>query len=345
MHQRDRISPQLSAALNAARALAAVYVVLHHVTGARGWHVGIGKLFVFGQEAVLAFFLLSGFVIFANERTRALAPRGFYLRRVRRIYPALIVAMLVSTLVALDNHDLRERFSLAELIGTLAALQDNFFKPGVIVYPYLGNDPLWSLSYEIAFYLAFPFVLRAWHRAPGRTNHLVGAICCLAYVAYAALPNHFALVAAYFLVWWGGAMAADAYLRGGSSAPDFWPILAWLGALSAVAGATILIVGHAGFSSYPALPFRHFIVGLGMLLVFANRFGVLIARALARFGAPVAALASISYGLYVLHHPILVSWNRAHTAPGLVIASLLLIGTAWLGDRTLNAVLPRAPRA
>ncbi|MFZ1961913.1 MAG: acyltransferase, partial [Roseiarcus sp.] len=131
---RPKLSARLTASLDAARAIAACYVVFHHVANDRGWSTGAGWLFRFGQEAVLIFFLLSGFVIFANERTRASRQTGYYLRRFRRIYPSLIAAMVVSTLIAIDNRTIAYTFSWKALLGTLASIQDlSGLKPGVIV--------------------------------------------------------------------------------------------------------------------------------------------------------------------------------------------------------------------
>src|SRR5215813_11806316 len=146
-NRKTQLSKRAAIGLDAARALAAIYVVLHHVILQK---VAISRAlpqilkipFKLGQEAVIVFFLLSGFVIFANENARALRPKGYYLRRLRRIYPVLLIAMLVSTLVALSNHQLSALFSVQELFGTLAGLQDvSFLKPGVIADPYLRNDP------------------------------------------------------------------------------------------------------------------------------------------------------------------------------------------------------------
>ena len=128
---RSRPSARLIAGLDTARGISAGYVVAHHVADAHGWSHGVGVLLRFGQEAVLVFFLLSGFVIFANERTRALRPRGYFLRRLRRIYPALIAALLVSTAVAWDNRTLAADFHWREFLATLFSLQDvSLLKPG-----------------------------------------------------------------------------------------------------------------------------------------------------------------------------------------------------------------------
>ncbi|MES1973269.1 MAG: acyltransferase [Pseudomonadota bacterium] len=342
---RIRLSARLTAALDSARALAACYVVLHHFANSRGWSQdGFGILFRFGQEAVLVFFVLSGFVIHSNERSRALHPKGYFLRRLRRIYPALIVSIFVATLIAIDNGTFLLQFSWRSLFGTLLSLQDiSSLKPGVIINPYLDNQPLWSLSYEVLFYIAYPFVLRAWVRRPDATNAITGLICCLAYALFVVHPNHFALVAAYFLVWWCGAMAAEAYGLGGRDFRAMARPLAWLGALCLIAALATWFVGYQGLGFYPFLCFRHFAVALLMFLVLYGPFGAFLARANLSMARPAAALASVSYGLYVLHYPLLVAWRRAQSPAGVVVATLLLGASAYFADAWLNRKLPRAP--
>lgn len=343
--ERAGIGHRLGAGLDVARAGAALYVLVHHVVVARGWGHGPGLLFRFGQEAVIVFFLLSGFVIFASERTRSLAPRGYYWRRLRRIYPPLLAAMLVSSAVALDDGDFGQRFDWGALWGTLASVQDiAALKPGVVTDPYLGNQPLWSLSYEVAFYLVFPLVLRCWRARPRVTEAAVGAGCCAAYALFAAWPNHLALVAAYFLIWWCGAMAADAYLRGATDVRGMRGPLGWLALLCGVAAVVVAGVGYAGPGVYPFLPLRHFVAALVLLVLLGNRPGAVLARGCAFVARPAAAVASISYGLYVLHYPLLVDWRRAESLPGFALATVLLVAGAWLADRWLGARLPRAPR-
>jgi len=342
--QRPKLSARLIVALDAARASAACYVVLHHLAESRGWAHGLGLVLRFGQEAVIVFFLLSGFVIFANERVRATHARGYYLRRLRRIYPALIAAMLVSTVVALDNRTFVADFQWPELLGTLASIQDiSFLKPGVIVDPYLHNSPLWSLSYEVVFYLAFPMVLRMWLQRPAWTNHAIGVVCCAAYAGYVAAPNHWCLVVAYFLVWWCGAMAAEGYLKGARNVGSVGAPLFWLLLLTVIAAAAVLITGYSGLGFYPFLMLRHFAAALIILIVLFSPLGARIASLLVRVSMPAAAVASVSYGLYVLHYPLLVDWHRAQTVWGLMGAMILLAAAAYLVDRQLNRWLPRAP--
>ena len=334
------LSARVVAALDAGRALAAVYVVLHHLTVRYGAPFPVSIAFRFGQEAVLIFFLLSGFVIFASERERALRPAGYAWRRVRRIYPPLLVAMAVSTLVALDDGRLAGDFSLRALIGTLAGVQDiAALKPGVIVDPYLLNYPLWSLSYELAFYLAFPFVLRLWRARPQLASHVVGAAGCLAYAVYIARPGHFLLMVAYFPIWWTGAMAARAYLDGDRSARALVVPLGWLAALCVVAGAGIVVAGYRGAGVYPMLMLRHFATALLLTAALFGPIGAMLAGVVVRWRGTFAGTAAISYGLYVLHYPLLLQWHRATTPAEFVLAVALLLLLADLVDRRLGRLI------
>lgn len=290
--RKPALSKSAVAALDAARACAACYLVFHHVMEAHAVAPRLGLIFRFGQEAVLIFFLLSGFVIFANEHERARHPRGYYLRRLRRIYPPLLCAMILSTAVAMANGDFHARFHWSELWGTLLSVQDiAFLKPGVIVDPYLGNAPLWSLSYEVAFYLVFPAVLLLWRNARWAASHVVGTVCCVLYIWFALEPSHFALVGAYFLVWWCGAMSAEAYLHGGRSVTAMLDSYIWLLLLCFIAAVVVLKVGYTQLGRYPFLPLRHFAVAALLLAVFFGPIGRLGARVAHRCRGAFAPIA------------------------------------------------------
>ncbi|HVZ51716.1 MAG TPA: acyltransferase [Pseudolabrys sp.] len=337
------LGPRLTSALDAARAAAALYVLVYHVLLGLHLPLAIALPFRFGQEAVIAFFLLSGFVIFANERDRATMVGGYYLRRLRRIYPAVLLAMILPTVIAIDDHRFVTGFSWRDLFGTLFAMQDiPSLKPAVIVTPYLDNDPLWSLSYEVFFYVCFPLVLGCWKRAPTQTTNVIGAICCGAYSVFVVAPNHWLLVASYFLVWWAGAMAANSYLTKGRNILDMASAFFWLVALCAMAAVGIVVVGYSGIGLYPALPLRHFAAAALMLVVLFGPFGRQLAELVLPFRSAAAFAASISYGLYVFHFPLLIQWHRARSPFGFLIALAILFALAYCADRVLGDWLRRA---
>lgn len=337
--ERD-LDARVRAGLDLARAVAAVYVVLHHTVTLPE---PFGVLFRFGQEAVLVFFLLSGFVIFANERTRVERPAGYYLRRLRRIYPPMILAMTLSTILwALGL--INAVFSWESLFGTLFALQDiDFLKPGVITDPYLGNDPLWSLSYEIFFYLAFPLVMVAWRRSIMITRWAVPALAICAYATYLSFPNHLSLVIAYFLMWWAGAMAAHLYLRGELCFSRAIPEVVGLVALSAVAALGVAIHGSQGVGYFPVLILRHCLTVLALFLVLLTPIRHWMASLSFGLAPPATSLAGISFGLYVVHYPLMVQTD-ANQSLWIIPAAALTVAMAWVIDKRVPSLLPRAPR-
>jgi len=335
-----RLSPGVRAGLDVARASAAIYVVLHHTIQADGL---VGLAFSFGQEAVLVFFLLSGFVIFANERDRVAQPAGYYLRRLRRIYPPMVFAMLVSTVLWAIGLVTASPTVLSG-VGTLFALQDiSALKPGVITDPYLGNSPLWSLSYEIAFYALFPLVMIFWRRSERLTRAAVPAVCVLAYVTYLATPNHVSLMIAYFLLWWVGAMVAHLWLTGRLTLAAAAPELLGLFSLTLVTSAGVGLYTYNGLGVFPVLMVRHSAFALVTFAVLFTPARKWLSRASVRVAKPAAKIASISYGLYVVHYPVLVQ-TKANQSWWLIAAVAATIALAWVADKFIPSLLPRAPR-
>ena len=105
--------------LEALRGFSAFYVVLHHslphnfILGG----VNIGNLFRFGQEAVILFFLLSGFVInYSFQTTKDKTFRTYFFKRFSRIYIPLIIIMALGYMIesfkngSLSNPELKALF-------------------------------------------------------------------------------------------------------------------------------------------------------------------------------------------------------------------------------------------
>lgn len=342
---RRRLTPELRAGLNAARALAAVYVVMHHVAQ-QNVHGALSIPFRFGQEAVIVFFLLSGFVIFANERDRvATEPGAYILRRFRRIYPPMLLSIALAALLYAIDPNYAGSFRPGDLVATLLSVQDvSELKPGVIADPVLNNNPLWSLSYEMVFYLTFPAVMVAWRRSARAATTLVGLVALVGYASYLAAPNHWSLMAAYFLLWWAGAALAEAYLEGRYGYRALAPLLAWMTGLVLVGTVGVVLDGWRGVGFFPGLMVRHFVFALACVALVLTPLAKSAGALALRVSAPTASLASISYGLYVFHYPLLLNWSSAHDPGGFLIALLLLVILSWLGDRVLDQILPR-PRS
>jgi peptidoglycan/LPS O-acetylase OafA/YrhL len=225
--------------LDGLRGIAALYVVLHHAsrmlwTGAPAagsslaW--GIESFFSFGHQAVLLFFLISGFCIHhrqAQQRATRIPVAGFAWRRLRRLYPPLVLALIVTA--ALDHFGAQlspqlytepsnywrgpitvgSSYSLQTLVGNLA------FQARLSV-PELGsNSPLWSLAFEFWFYALYPLLLAGFARVGSRrTVVAIGVVSAASWFLLGWWPLPHLRVLSDWAVWAFGALLAEAHARG-----------------------------------------------------------------------------------------------------------------------------------
>lgn len=294
--------------LEGIRGFAAVYVVLHHLRPIEG-HV-LDVFFRFGQEAVIVFMLMSGFVIEFSTRSAStpLTFRSYFIRRFRRIYPIFLMSLLLTWAVQRLIPDGAPFYS-EQLLGNILMLQDGAtLKPGSIVNTFSGNSPLWSLSYEWWFYMMyFPLLSLG---SEQRQRRAVAAITVAGAAMFVAYPHFVFRVLMNFSIWWMGVEMARSFARNGRvEFRDMLPTFALGGVLSLllIANAALLYSSEAAglnFGAYPWLEVRHVttaVVMVGAGLVFQH-FGFIGIRQVL---APFTGLASISYAVYVFHRPML----------------------------------------
>ncbi|MFE1289949.1 acyltransferase family protein [Streptomyces sp. NPDC058751] len=146
-----------------------------------------------GRYGVMVFFLVSGYVIPASLERRG-SIRAFWTGRAFRIYP--LWAAVVGSAVALNllgvahlgaRFDGRDPVTVAAAHVTL--LQELLGTPSVVLV-------LWTLSYELAFYLLVValFTVRL-HRRPAAVSVVLGALAAVSAVV-AFVPTASALSSA-----------------------------------------------------------------------------------------------------------------------------------------------------
>jgi len=318
MKQSVRIGAGKLELLEVIRAAAAIYVVIHHLLGSTELKTVMPSLvrapFRFGQEAVIVFFLLSGFVIYLATYNRAQQSfREYFVKRLFRIYPIFVSVLLLSVLISLFNGEKLSYHDLINFVGNLAMLQDTGNKPGTFIYPFLHNHALWSLSYEWWFYMLFPLLmrgvalLRRYYNGP--SIYLACGISLLTYICYLLLPNHLLLIGSYLVLWWTGVACAELYCRGIKL--DFRALRPMYISLGAMTVLTLIPMreligkGASAFNvnDYPFIDFRHY--AFATLCLVGIQYGHLCSELLMRRGMRwLSSLSGISYGLYCVHFPI-----------------------------------------
>ncbi len=139
-------------ALEGLRGLAAIWVFYSHaISSSYGLDQGYKPLAIFGGglDAVLIFFIMSGYVIgITNTDSFSGAKANLYLlRRAVRLLPMYLLAIVFSYLVSPID-------SWQTVLGNI------FFLQNLVVPIISGNGPLWSLNYEFFYYLAFLAIWR-----------------------------------------------------------------------------------------------------------------------------------------------------------------------------------------
>lgn len=153
--------------LDSMRGLAALVVVFHHFhlmfyrhTFTTGWPWFFLHPFVAGHEAVMFFFVLSGFVLTLPLVRGQGQDYSIYIRRrVLRIYAPYIVALCLSVVTG---------FLLWKAPVTIGSLVQQFVFIGNYDF-YRYNMAFWSLVYEMRISIIFPglYLLSTWLRIRG----------------------------------------------------------------------------------------------------------------------------------------------------------------------------------
>jgi peptidoglycan/LPS O-acetylase OafA/YrhL len=157
------ISPRLSVYLDLLRAIAAFIVLLSHFAYPRftgGDYLVIRDLNL-GSDAVVVFFVLSGFVIAHTSRVKDLNLKAYLFSRATRIYSVAIPAVLVAFLfdrfgASVSPESYQGWWYHPTNLGQTLFYGLTFSGEWSQIGFRLGtNGPYWSLSYEVAYYLLF----------------------------------------------------------------------------------------------------------------------------------------------------------------------------------------------
>lgn len=317
------------------RALAVAPIVLFHahVPGFAGGYVGVD-----------IFFVISGFLItsiLAEEMGQGrFSFAAFYARRIRRLLPALMVMLAVVSAAApfvLLPDDLA---AFGRSVAATVLLSSNllfwsesgYFDVASELKPLLH---IWSLSIEEQFYLVFPLLLFALHRAGRRPLPVV----ILLFAASLAASIHFVRIdpsATFYLL----PTRAFEFLIGSLLALGIVrpPAMGFAREGLALGGMVLILYAVATFDQ--STPFPGWMalipcIGTALIILAGGQGAVTRVGRLLGLGA-VVFLGRISYSVYLWHWPIAVGWVYLEGRPSgfvaptlLVVASLIAGALSW----------------
>jgi peptidoglycan/LPS O-acetylase OafA/YrhL len=327
------LSTSASAHLDVIRAAAAWAVMWGHLRTlffmdfqhlhSPGWLLGALYFFTgFGHQAVMVFFVLSGFLISATVIKSHISGtwswREYAINRSTRLYVVLIPGLLLGSLWDLAGSALFAStglytHALSDLGPTIASNNlsvgnffGNLFFLQTIICPTFGsNTPLWSLANEFWYYALFPAALSAllaFFRKDMRVAISLGVVvACLA--AFLGLDKLMG-----FLVWMSGCalvFACSKFQLRTKSAVFFYLVLSVLVLFGCLSAARTSIASALGSDLAVGIAFTLFLFGVLQLKLAASSDHYL---------SVAHRFAGFSYSLYVLHFPLLL-FLRAWTVP------------------------------
>jgi peptidoglycan/LPS O-acetylase OafA/YrhL len=315
-----RIPPGFSLYLDLVRFTAAVMVVLYH-----SWaEIFPGMPFKWpGHEAVVVFFVLSGYVISHAAKAPGTTLSTYVIHRFARIVPVAYGALLLALCICLWQPGLNKDGDT-----WLRTLMNMFFlaQSGLLAMEAPLNPPFWSLNYEVWYYAIFGvwmFSARKWR------------VVFTAMAAVLAGPKILAL----FPVWLMGVLLYK-------HMPRLKPALAWLIALvTFVLGAMMTwydvsdVLRSWLYSTVPAAWRLHystqFLYDILLGIVVSAHFTAIaslenLSLRLEKIAPALRYLAGCTFTLYVFHGPLIVvirdmlGWTAPFAFYGLMAVAVLI---------------------
>lgn len=320
--------------LESLRGLAAIYVLIHHcrwlLTENYSYrntkefdleYIATKALvfFRFGHEAVIFFFVLSGFVIhystLINKNNPLISYKRYLIKRINRIIPPLIFALIMTlfldylgkNIFALSAYSNGSKYynlivnnlNWKTFIANIFSMQEL----GLGIKHFGSNGALWSLSYEWWFYLLYPLFFTI----NSKNKYLALVIQVLLFVIFSILLNITIPVASAIfskmIIWWLGVCLAEIYYRRKR-------LLIYIAPISL--GIPLAIMFFYNDRLIGDILWGIGFIGLLSWLLKSNKNSIVIKTLDKMKGS-----GSFSYTLYLTHlpivflvHSLLLEWNR-----------------------------------
>lgn len=303
------------------------------------FHAGLQQL-PGGFVGVDIFFVISGFLITSLIASAVEAGHfklsEFYVRRILRIAPALLVTVVATAGVfLLLTPPILSAKLQGSVFAALLSYSNIWFYLTTDYFQNNSDSPLlhtWSLAVEEQFYMVLPLILmavRPWRQASKVWLLLVMAVISLVAAEWVVRENR---QAAFYLPWlraWellAGSLLASVRLE---RLPIRWRQAA--GALGLALVVYAIVYFHEAMA-FPGISALVPVLGAVLLIVSAGAGGPVSWFLSCK---PMNVVGRISYSVYLVHWPVvcltatLVSLQPASAKAGAVVLSLLLGWLSW----------------
>ncbi|MDN4504236.1 acyltransferase family protein [Alteromonadaceae bacterium BrNp21-10] len=303
------------------RAIAIIAILIFHIDPRfAGGYIGVDIFFV------ISGFLITG-IIWRDIEKNTFSFQLFYLKRIRRLFPALFGTLLLSFIFVIFfglNSEI-EMFgkstlsSLFYISNVFFYTQNDYFDSDLELNPLLHT---WSLSVEEQFYLIFPIFL-FWLFKRKTNSFFYLSVFFLLSLALSEYLVHLDKSAAFFLSpsrFWQfltGSFIAIYFTR-----KKLTPFVCETLSILGLAALTISLLTISEITPFPGLNALLPTAGTALLIIGGINNSTWTYKALA---SPVPKfLGNISYSLYLWHWPIIVFY-KISISPSLISHDKVII--------------------
>lgn len=252
-----------------------------------------------GKLGVELFFVLSGRLMAEILFIQQMPLRQFYPRRIARIYPALLVMVLVATL-ALMRSDLAigPKYAAAAILLVYNYAAALGYHAGAV-------DHIWSLCVEEHAYITLGLIAAISAHRPRLAWALILTLCLLAMVN--GVISTAVLGQDWYQAYWrsdvhvASILAPAVLFLSRQWHPDFWAVRAWMVPAALILGAACFV----GDLHHP--PFWTGTLGtasIAFAVVWIDKGPAWMVRALSWRG--LGAIGLLSYSLYLWQQPFYI---------------------------------------
>ena len=306
------------------RALAVLPILVFHLDPllCPGGFVGVDIFFV------VSGFLISGLIL---EQGEAFSARRFYLRRVLRLFPALLVTLLVTLCAGWKYLGPAEYVQLAKSAIAAGLGVSNFFFVASFdnFQPAAASQPLlhtWSLGLEEQVYLFWPLLLVLAMRRQ-KVGFAIAAAGFFSFVLVQAAQGLYPQAAFYLMPFrlFEFALGAFVVVLRPSLVRRSPAVCSGLGtAALVVIGASFVVFDAA--TPWPGMAALAPSIATAVLLGVGDRGAWNWILSL----APLRFIGRISYSVYLVHWPLIVFY-RGYTITSAGWAEIILLGCLSIG--------------
>ena len=307
------------------RAIAVLAVILFHF----GFPAISG-----GFIGVDIFFVISGYLItsiIVNDLNKGCFSFGdFYLRRARRILPALYVVLIASAVISLFLFLPKDLISFGKSLASTVFFGSNiffmsetdYFDSSALVKPLLHT---WSLSVEEQFYFIFPFFLVLIRKFQSRHFFGIIFVCFVLNLILSEFARDLSQTKTFYL----SPLRAWEFMLGSLLTH---PLARDLGSMrvrhsAGIVGAVFLLFCLLFYTDLTPFPgFGALLPCMGTaLIIYAGSGPVSIVSKILSL-KPMVYIGLRSYSLYLWHWPVLVfSTYMASEPPGPILSMVLIL--------------------